>query len=566
MKNAFLLIASLILVVTLQAHVAFAADLTVELSQNTVTVGETFTATLSVSSTQAINDIEAAISYPADMLSIQSVSTSGSFLSIWAEQPSYISTPGVVSFNGGVPSPGYTGKKGHVLKIIFSAKSSGNAHIGFLTGNVYADDGLGTNVISKRNDATASIIPKKVTTGEELASETPRSFPGIPNILSEEMPDEKAWYKAFPATFSWLTPPDITSVQISVGSKPDSTPSTLYTPPVSKKTISNFEDGTWYLHVRFKNSQGFGSTAHRRINIDSAPPTGLSVETVEDKNSKLKLLIKAEDALSGVATVSVSDGNQILVEQPFQGESTVEIPGISPGVHTLRVTVSDNAGNVTYKDTEIVAYATVPTVEPVPATITSSDRIFIKGVYIPNTPIHVVVATEDEGEIRYNLMSDSFGSFEMTIPIVSSSRNFTVWVEVRDASGSVVKSAIQTVRIRHTVLESTARFLDQIRQVAEAGPMPLITFGFSLLVVLTVIIGVILRAFSLIKRGEAEIHANSRRVFQILRKDVALLSNSIEKNYPRDKWTAENQETLTDLMNDLSEAEQYFEKEHTPKK
>ena len=73
------LLATLVALVILGSHAAvlFAAtaDISVRASSLSVQEGSTVVATVSVTSPVSINDVEVSLSYPADILSVQSFST-----------------------------------------------------------------------------------------------------------------------------------------------------------------------------------------------------------------------------------------------------------------------------------------------------------------------------------------------------------------------------------------------------------------------------------------------------------------------------------------------------------
>lgn len=128
------------------------------------------------SENRAINAAEAMIVYPIDYLEIVSISKQNSIFIFWPEEPNFSNKDGVISFAGGLPSPGYTGKNGKILKIIFRAKKTGIAEIKFKGGMVLADDGVGTNLLSffgnSKYDLRAPTSKKKVAVSPPSAPAT----------------------------------------------------------------------------------------------------------------------------------------------------------------------------------------------------------------------------------------------------------------------------------------------------------------------------------------------------------------------------------------------------------
>src|SRR3989344_739889 len=67
----------------------------------------------------AINNADAVISFPAALLEVVSLNKSGSIFSLWVEEPSFSNSAGTVSFNGGLPTPGFNGSAGKGIKNVF---------------------------------------------------------------------------------------------------------------------------------------------------------------------------------------------------------------------------------------------------------------------------------------------------------------------------------------------------------------------------------------------------------------------------------------------------------------
>ncbi len=138
--------------------VADAATLSLSPGNATVSVGQAFTVSVVVgSSDQAINATEGVVSFPADMLSVESVGKAGSIVSVWVQEPRFSNAEGSVQFEGVITNPGYTGASGRIVTISFRAKKTGIASLQFLSGAVLANDGDGTNVLQTTGRATYTI-------------------------------------------------------------------------------------------------------------------------------------------------------------------------------------------------------------------------------------------------------------------------------------------------------------------------------------------------------------------------------------------------------------------------
>lgn len=200
-KIIYISLCSLVIFIGLPTFV-HAADMYMVLDKTQVSAQEIFSATVYVSSEgTAINNAEASINFPANLLSVSSVSTAGSIFSIWVEQPSFSNTSGTIRFNGGIPTPGYSGKFGNVVRINFIAKNTGTANITFGSSSVRANDGNGTDVLSGTRDGLVTIIeatpvvvpdtetePDVVPDTEEVpetVSDTETAPEGVPGLIQE---------------------------------------------------------------------------------------------------------------------------------------------------------------------------------------------------------------------------------------------------------------------------------------------------------------------------------------------------------------------------------------------
>ena len=150
---------------------------TLSINSNTASVASGSTIRFSViinSGGVAINNAGASISFPTDMLEVVSISK-GSVFTLWAEEP--VASNGVITFNGGVPTPGYSGSGGTVISINARAKAVGQASLSFSSASILANDGLGTNVLTGTSGRTITITAKPPAVVEETPAPTPTPEP-----------------------------------------------------------------------------------------------------------------------------------------------------------------------------------------------------------------------------------------------------------------------------------------------------------------------------------------------------------------------------------------------------
>jgi hypothetical protein len=136
-----------------------AATLSISPSSSNVSVGNIITVKVYVNTLgKSINNGEATIQFPTDMLDVISVTKNSSIFSLWVEEPSFSNNTGIITFNGGIPNPGWTGSRGYITSITFKAKKQGVASILLSDGAVRENDGLGTNILTAKSGSTISII------------------------------------------------------------------------------------------------------------------------------------------------------------------------------------------------------------------------------------------------------------------------------------------------------------------------------------------------------------------------------------------------------------------------
>lgn len=138
-----------------------AANIGFSPSSGSFKVGDTIKIKVYVNTeSKSINAISANIKFPTNILSLSSISKSGSILNLWAQEPSYSNFDGVVSFEGVVLN-GYTGDSGNAITIVFKAKAVGNANILFNSASILANDGNGTEVLNNKGKANILISKKE---------------------------------------------------------------------------------------------------------------------------------------------------------------------------------------------------------------------------------------------------------------------------------------------------------------------------------------------------------------------------------------------------------------------
>ncbi len=543
----------------------FAAEIFLGADKTQVNVNDTVSVTTYINTAGApVNSAEGTIAFPNDMLSVESVSMSGSVFSIWVEQPSFSNNAGVISFNGGAPNPGFNGSRGAVVRVTFRAKQKGTASVTFNTANVYANDGLGTDVTTARKGISVS-IGEQVTPVQTTPtpSSTPTNVPSAPSITSVDMPDPEKWYAKNQAVFSWNVGSSITSTQLLLGIFPSSVPTVIYTPPIGNKEITGLSDGVSYLHVRFANANGWGETAHRKIKVDTVPPTELSVASRITDDDYVELSLQAKDKTSGVYSYNVSfAGNLVGETNAVSGSSDtvtrLVIPALPPGQRELLVRAYDRAGNFTDKTITVEAPSlNVPQITAYSEVITKGDQLEVQGTTYPKGDVRVFIQPEDEKVQSYVVKANDVGVFVFKSDGIDHIGLTSVWtVATRGDMVQSDPSARVYTRVNKSVVVRAG--LKAIEALSVIIPLSVLV----LLFMFTTYYG--FHKFRMMRRRLVrdleKTEDESEKIFEVIKDDVKNSIQLFKRLSARRKVSDEEKEILQTLAKDVEQAEEYFAK------
>jgi hypothetical protein len=351
----------LVAAVLLVPHFAFAARMNVFPSTRAVSIGDLITARVSIDTKGvAINQGQADIAFPSNLLSVVSVSKSSSIFSFWVNDPTNSPANEPISFNAGLPTPGYSGSDGTVVTIVFQAKAAGTAKISLGNAAVRANDGLGTDVLEATGPATF-VITAPVAPPPSVVTPTTPSAPKPPiaktsivasksvaTLSSKTNPDQTTWYANTSPTIDWMVPSNSSLVEVVVSADKTARPSLAYKETTFEKQIPNLTDGTWYFNLRYKIKGTWSAVSSYVFNVDSTPPVVDSQSFLYDTTQHALIIsVKAHDAVSGIG------GYRLTIDQgvPVEISGDVLVNGsyayqiAAAGNHTVVLRVLDKAGN-----------------------------------------------------------------------------------------------------------------------------------------------------------------------------------------------------------------------------
>lgn len=434
-----------------------------------VNPSKNFTIRVSVNTQgKAINNAEAVIRFPKDLVEVVSLSSSGSIFSLWVESPSFSNSAGTISFNGGAPNPGFTGT-GQILSAVFRAKKVGTANFSFSGAAVRENDGLGTDILSGQGSASVLIIEEKKTEEPRKPEqpETPITIDRVA-ITSPTHPDSNKWYKEKRAVFNWRIPTGAIASQTLFDQNQNSLPIVLYRPAINTVTIDTVADGVWYFHARFLVNQTWSPVYSYKIQVDTTPPENLKAAIETNSEDRLVAKLSATDQLSQLDYYTLQIDNQPVINVPaVEGETTALLPPISKGDHTLITTVFDKAGNSTTTTENFTNQAEEKIlITEYTKEIKNNEEIKAFGVAPANTSIRISLATQ-EGLIRYYyITSNSTGDFTFISEPIAGGEVYTLWAEVERTDGRPALSSQQvTIRVQDSLWARLYRLMIFLRHL-----------------------------------------------------------------------------------------------------
>jgi hypothetical protein len=336
------------------------------------------------------------------------------------------------------------------LTLNFKVISTGPANIRLIDGSVLSNDGNATNVLGTLGSATYNITEDVVE--PKPATDTPVTPAATnnlsPNIISSSYPDSNKWYSSRDASFKWSVPAGVTSISTLYSTSPTATPSKVYTPAISGKDFAVDADGISYMHVQFKNSNGWGPTSHFKFQIDSTPPTNLVAALVDGNitsNTDPEIRVTAEDSLSGLSHITFSiDGKE---SEPYQisDNNIYKLPKSSGGEHLLTVTVFDKAGNkISTTSGYSVKNLPTPLVIDYTRDLDSNDALRVSGTSNPGLYVEIsmrdragkvftqTVKVDEDGVWRLVWTGDlDSGVYEMQARAVDDNYSYSEYTPIK---------------------------------------------------------------------------------------------------------------------------------------
>lgn len=512
---------------------------------------------------QAINNVDGTIYFPTDTLEVMSVSKSGSIFSLWVEEPAFSNNAGSISFNGGVPTPGFTGSAGKVIGIVFRAKKSGTASVSFASASIRANDGFGTNILTGSGQAQFDISGGQTESPDEPTppAEEPQNKTVSSAISSNTHPDPAKWYNNSDPKFNWSLPAGTTAVRILYGENQNSQPSVVYQPAISSKSLTGVEDGVWYFHLQLKNANGWGPVSHFRFQIDTTKPSDFNIQASErDLTDPIgKFVLNATDSVSGIDHFVIKTDNG--AEQNWAGKSgeVYSTSALSVGTHTLFIKAFDQAGNYLADSVSLeVKPLEAPIITDYPANLLVGDDLIVRGRAKPNSQVTVWLQRDGDEAVSQTVTSDANGDFTLTLKDNLKKGVYSVWASAVSDSGAKSSDSAKST------------FVVKQSDASTIGTKAINLLSIVIILVALIIALALLSLFgwrkvllfkSKLKKETRSAEDKLHKTFDALRDDIREQIETLEKAKNRRALTAAEKRVIKKLQAALNRTELSVEKE-----
>ncbi len=429
-----------------------AASVSVSPSTGVYTIGNTFTVSVLVNTSgKSINAADGTVSFDPSQLSVVAVSRGSSIFSLWTTEPTFSNSAGTITFSGGSPS-GYTGAAGTIMTVTFRTLVAGTARITMSGGSVLAADGRGTNVLTNMNSGTYTVTAASSAPAPEVVVEFVPSAntPTAPKVTSVTHPAD-GWSKSTTAELTWTVPAGVTAVRTSLDSNPTAIPTKVYDTPISSLTLRDLDEGISYLHIQFKNADGWGKVTHYRLAVDGSAPENFSVSLAPDNNlaNPSQTIIATTTSNNGapIKTFKVQvDGGEIKEFTNPDNKNSLTVTDLAPGAHNLVIEAIDEAGNSAFANLSITIEAfDAPVLLDVPVRIPPGIIPAITGKTRGGAEVTITVFETGVEPKNYTVTADESGQFRFIPDNAFATGVYTLTVSAKDQYGaqSVVSAPVK---------------------------------------------------------------------------------------------------------------------------
>ncbi len=251
---------------------------------------------------EEINTVGIDLNYPDELLEFIEFNKGGSFLTLWAKEPSI--SKNQISFIAGVPN-GFNGQ-GLVGRIVFKSKQVSQTKIDFEdSSQVLLNDGKGTVSSLHFLESDYEIIEKPEDLVEIYSNTHPSQYEWSKfNVLRLH------WDLNEEAEYSYLLSRDPLAQPDEIPDKPEGDESFW----VGDMKYADLEDGIYYftLKQKFSDKDWSEAVSHRAM-IDNTLPQEFNLEIGQEPaifEGKYFLSFSTTDKTSGIDYYEIKEGNK----------------------------------------------------------------------------------------------------------------------------------------------------------------------------------------------------------------------------------------------------------------
>lgn len=543
---------------------AQAATLAVSPGTGVYTSGQVFTVNVVVNTGgKSVNASEGVLTFNPNELSVVSVNRNNSIFNLWVTEPTFSNSAGTISFSGGLPS-GFSGRTGTIMTVTFRAVGAGAVRANFRDGSVLANDGRGTNILTAMNGGTFTIQTASAAPEPEIIEYiAPANTPSQPIISSGTHGDPSKWHSNNEAVLEWSLPGDVISVRTLLNQNPTSVPTKVYEDPISSIVLSDLEEGVSYFHIQFRNEDGWGRVMHYRLAVDTQKPSSIDITQPEDvnlTNPNQTLFVEVKDQTSLVRVFKVKVGDA----EPFDyvdetGSSTIALPALKPGYHSIFVEAFDEAGNSIIGTFSLtISSFSKPVFTEFPNQINEEVIPVIKGQTRSNSVVEIQMNRVGAEPNVYSVVSDDAGIFTF-IP------------------EGTLQTGVYELRAQAVDEFGAQSELSEVVRIAVQQP-GFLRIGSLIVSVLSVIVPLVVLAFLLAfglwyfilyaKRFRKKVGIESREALEILHQEFSELQvvlrnqeSEMQKSRKTKKLTKAESDMIEVMDKALQSSQQKVEKE-----
>jgi hypothetical protein len=384
----------------------------------TMTPGSQASTTVMIASDVTFNSLDLYITFPASIMSVTGVDTSGSDFNIVLTKREDNSA-GTIHFTMSSTTPGgLTTTK--LATVTFQAKSEGSGSLGLKpNGQVVAADGHGTSIPVTSGGAAVQVQAVQAATptptpqvNHPVATPAPTFRPATtdaPQISSTTHPDQEHWYTNRTVTLNWNGGGQAYNVafdQSATTQLPDQSAG-----PMTTTTTTLAGDGVWYGHVKSLGSAGWSATSHYKLQVDTVGPVAFTATTdpLGDTGILPKVIFATTDATSGIDHYEIRMDN----DEWMSATSPYALTKGKTGQHTVQVKAIDKAGNTAVAEVKFNLLAPDAPVITSPANkqlFMLGQLVDVQGKAAPKTMVDLFL---NDKKLE-TVLTDAAGNFQAT--------------------------------------------------------------------------------------------------------------------------------------------------------